>query len=142
MEAMFPGSSAVERKFALRLIELPPESPVEINGVRGTAFPVRHPSGGPSYALRLAVEDRTLCYTGDTEWVDALIPAASGADLLIAEAYTAERPVPYHLDFATLSRHLPQMAARSVLLTHMNPDMLGRDPQGCIAAEDGKTIPF
>lgn len=66
-----------------------------------------------------------LCYTGDTEWVDALIPAAHGADLLIAEAYTAERPVRYHLDGATLQLHLPEIGAKTVLLTHMSPDNAG-----------------
>ncbi|ACL60939.1 MBL fold metallo-hydrolase [Methylobacterium nodulans] len=140
MEAMFPGSSTVERRFDLRLIELGPEMPTEVDGVTVTAFPVRHPSGAPSYALRLACEGRTLCYTGDTEWVDALYPAGREVDLLIAEAYTAERPVRYHLDWATLRKHLPAMAAKSVLLTHMSPDMLDRIPEGCTAAEDGGVI--
>jgi ribonuclease BN (tRNA processing enzyme) len=142
MEAMFPGSSAVERQFALHLIEIEAETPTEVNGVEVTAFPVRHPSGGPSYALRLTDGAKVLCYTGDTEWVDALIPAAHGADLLIAEAYTAERPVRYHLDWATLQRHLPEIAAKAVLLTHMSSDMLGRTLEGCEAAEDGSLILF
>lgn len=142
MEAMFPGSSAVKRKFTLHVIEVPPQIPVEINGVTVTAFPVEHPSGAPSYALRLGVEDKVLCYTGDTQWVDALVAAARGADLLIAEAYTAERPVRYHLDLATLRRHLPEIGARSVLLTHMSPDMLGRDVEGCETAEDGRVVRF
>jgi ribonuclease BN (tRNA processing enzyme) len=142
MEAMFPGSSTVQRRFALNLVEIRPETPIEVNRVVLTAFPVRHPAGGPSFALRLTSEGKVLCYTGDTEWVDALIPAAHGADLLIAEAYTAERPVRYHLDWATLQRHLPAMAAKSVLLTHMSPDMLGRSPEGCEAAEDGGLILF
>lgn len=142
MEAMFPGSSTVERKFALHCIEVEPDETTEINDVTVTAFPVRHPSGGPSYALRLVIEDKVICYTGDTEWVDALVPAARGADLLIAEAYTAERAVRYHLDFATLSRHLPQIEAKSVLLTHMSPDMLGHPSEGCEPAKDGSLILF
>ncbi len=142
MEAMFPGSSTVERRFDLKLIELLPQTPSEINGVRVTAFPVRHPSGTPSFALRLAHGDKVLCYTGDTEWVDALVAAAHGADLLIAEAYTAERRVPFHLDWATLQRHLPEIGAKFVLLTHMSPDMLGRTSLGCEVAEDGRLIQF
>ena len=142
MEAMFPGSSTVARKFELRLIEVQAEADTEIDGVTVVAFVVRHPSGAPAYALRLACEGKVLCYTGDTEWVDALVTAARGADLLIAEAYTAERPVPYHLDGATLLRHLPEIAAKSVLLTHPSPDMLGRCLPGCEAAEDGRVIVF
>lgn len=88
-----------------------------MKGVNVTAFLVKHPSGSPSYALRLTCEDKVICYTSDTEWVDALIPAAHGADLLIAEAYTAGRLVRYHLNWATLQRYLPEIAAKSVLLT-------------------------
>jgi ribonuclease BN (tRNA processing enzyme) len=140
MEAMFPGSSNVERRFALELVELEPEIATVVNGVEITPFPVRHPSGAPSFALRITCEGRTLCYTGDTEWVDALIPAARGADLLIAEGYTAERSVRYHLDWATLRQHLPEIAPGRVLLTHMSQDMLDRETDGYETAEDGLTI--
>src|SRR5689334_13967510 len=92
-EAMFPSSSGIERKFAVRLLEIEPETPTEVNGVEVHAFLVKHPSGSPSFALRLTCERKVVCYTGDAEWVDALIPAARGADLLIAEAYTVEWPV-------------------------------------------------
>jgi ribonuclease BN (tRNA processing enzyme) len=142
MEAMFPGSPKVERKFALHLTEIEPETPTEINSVEVQAFPVKHPAGSPSFALRLTLQDKVICYTGDTEWVDALIPAAHGADLLIAEAYTAERPVRYHLDWATLDRHLPKIAAKSVLLTHMSPDMLGHSLKGAEKAADGQVVRF
>lgn len=140
MEAMFPGSSNVERHFALELVELEPEIAAVVNGVEVTPFPVRHPSGAPSFALRITCEGRTLCYTGDTEWVDALIPAARGADLLIAEGYTAERSVRYHLDWTTLRQHLSEIVPRRVLLTHMSAEMLARQPDGYEAAEDGLTV--
>jgi ribonuclease BN (tRNA processing enzyme) len=140
MEAMFPGSSTVDRKFELHLFEVQSETETEINGVSVTAFVVRHPSGGPSYALRLSCEGKVLCYTGDTEWVDVLVRAAHKADLLIAEAYTAERRVRFHLDWATLQQHLPEIAAKSVLLTHMSPDMLDRAPDGYEPAYDGLVL--
>lgn len=142
MEAMFPGSFTVERGFTLHLIEVDAETPTEVNGVSVTAFLVKHPSGGPSYALRIACRGKVVCYTGDTEWVDALIPAGHEADLLIAECYTAERPVPYHNNWATLQRHLPAIAAKSVLLTHMSSDMLGQTVEGAEAAQDGGLILF
>lgn len=140
MEALFPGSSEVERRFAVRLVEIDPEIPTEVNGVEVRAFPVNHPSGSPSLALRLTCEGKVICYTGDTEWVDALIPAAREADLLIAEAYTVERPVRFHLDWATLQQHLPEIAAKSVLLTHMSPDMLSHTPKAADKADDGYLV--
>lgn len=140
MEVMFPGSSSAHRRFPLTLVELSPETRAEIGGVEVTPFPVLHPSGAPSFALRLECEGKVICYTGDTEWVDALISAGQRADLLIAEAYTFERSVRFHLNWQALRLHLEAIGAAKVLLTHMSSDMLGRVPEGCMAAEDGLSL--
>lgn len=144
MEAQFPGSSRVDRKFDVELLELTSEVPLTVAaiGAMVIGYPTLHPSGSPAHALRIVCDGRTLSYTGDTEWVDALVPAAHQADLLIAEAYCAERKVRFHLDFATLRDRLPAIAARRIVLTHMSEDMLAYagDLAGCEKAEDGLVI--
>ena len=144
MEAHFPGSSTASRKFALETIELKPGQATEIgrDGPLVTAYEVRHPSGTPSLALRAACDGRIISYTGDTEWVDTLIDAGRDADLFIAEAYTYDRKVRYHLDYATLRAKLPLIGAKRVVLTHMSSDMLARigDLDGCETAHDGLNI--
>ena len=145
MEACFPGSAQAPRKFRTKTIELDlkTRTTVEPLAVAITPTPVRHPSGAPSMALRLECEDRTIAYTGDTEWVDGLIEAGHNADVLIAEAYTFERRIPYHLDFASLRDNLSRLAAKRVVLTHMSPDMLSRDDRtlaGCERAFDGMLL--
>lgn len=140
MEAMFPGSSAVELRFTLNIVELQQEVPTRVNGVEVKPFPVRHPSGAPSYALRLECENRIICYTGDTEWVEPLISAGREADLLIAEAYTPERKVPHHMHWPTLRSRLPEIAAKRVLLTHLGAAMLSDRPEGYEIAEDGLVV--
>jgi hypothetical protein len=50
-----------------------------------------------------------LAYTGDTEWVDALIEAGHDVDILIAECYTYDRKVRFHLDYASLKENLPRI---------------------------------
>ncbi|GAB6844475.1 ribonuclease BN (tRNA processing enzyme) [Methylorubrum rhodinum] len=142
MEVLFPGSSTAERRFAVEIVEIEPEHPVEAGGVRAEAFPMRHPSGAPAQALRLTVDGKVVTYTGDTEWVEAIIPAGRGADLMIAEGYTAERPVKFHLDWARLRARLPEIAPKRLMLTHMSPEMIAREPDGYIAAEDGLTVVF
>lgn len=142
MEAMFPGSSTAERKFEVRIVELELGAAIAVGDTTVAAFEVKHPSGSPSTALRIVHDGKTLCYTGDTEWVDALVAAAHDADLLIAEGYTYERPVRFHLDWATLKAHLPEIRPHRMLLTHMSPEMLARVPEGYEAAEDGMTLTF
>jgi ribonuclease BN (tRNA processing enzyme) len=143
MEAHFPGSTNIERKFPVELIEIEPDLATRISpGLQVTGFGVVHPSGTPSLALRIECDGKTIAYTGDTEWVDTLLAAGCDADLLIAEAYTYERKVRFHLDYATLREKLPLMKAERIVLTHMSPDMLGRlhELRGCEAASDGLEI--
>jgi ribonuclease BN (tRNA processing enzyme) len=141
MEVLFPGSASAPRRFEVVVRELAPRIVQEIAGIAVTPYVVKHASGAPPFALRMAVDDKVLCYSGDTEWVDDLGEAARGADLFIAESYVLDRPVRYHLDFATLARHLPAIGARRVLLTHMSADMLARVGEaGCETAEDGMVL--
>lgn len=62
-----------------------------------------------------------VSYTGDGEWTDALVEAARGADVFIAEAYFRDRSVPLHLSLCTLLEKLPLLQARRVIATHMSP---------------------
>ena len=140
MEVLFPGSSTVERAFSIEVHEIAPDAPVEIGGVRARAFTMRHPSGAPSQALRLECGGKVLAYTGDTEWVEPIVEAGREADLLIAEGYTIERPVKFHLDWATLKARLPEIGAKRVMLTHMSNEMIAHPPDGYIAAEDGLVL--
>lgn len=141
METFFPGSTKVERRFASEVRELEPHCTHDVEGIAVTPFVVKHPCGAPPFALRLTVDGKTLCYSGDTEWVDGLRQAATGADLFIAETYFFDKQVRFHLDYATLARHLPELGAKRVVLTHMNPGMLARVAEtGCEAAEDGLVL--
>jgi ribonuclease BN (tRNA processing enzyme) len=107
-----------------------------------SGYVVAHPSGTPSLALRIECDGKILTYTGDTEWVDALLAASRNADLLIAEAYFFERKVRFHLDYATLRQKLPLIGAKRLILTHMSPDMLRRasELEDCEAADDGLEV--
>jgi ribonuclease BN (tRNA processing enzyme) len=102
---------------------------------------VVHASGAPALALRVAWQGHTIAYTGDTEWTEALVEVAQGADLLIAEGYTYQRKIRFHLDVATLQQQAGRLGARRVILTHMSPDVLSRvDEVGWETASDGMTL--
>ncbi len=144
MEAHYPGSSKVKRKFPIGIVELTSEVPANIAAglASVTGYEVVHPSGAPSLALRIESGGKLLAYTGDTEWTPALIKAGQGADLLISEAYHYDRKVPFHLDYRTLCEKLPLIAAKRVLLTHMSGEMLRHvaEIRGHEAADDGLEI--
>lgn len=143
-EALFPGTTTLARRFELAFLEYGERTPLTLQPFTVTPFEVRHPSGAPPYALRLEAGGKVLAFSGDTEWVESLVPAAQGADLFIAECYGYEREVRYHMTWRVIEANLDRLDARRVMLTHMNADMLAnaasvREPRVLLAA-DGMTI--
>ena len=146
METAFPGASKTKPKFALSLIEMAPGDVHVIEDVEVRPFQAEHGhpgGGGPFFALRLTAEGKTVAYTGDSEWTEGLVQAGREADLFVAEAYFFDKKVKFHLDLDTLERHLPEIAPKRLVLTHMSDDMLKRI--GTLAhetAQDGLTVEF
>lgn len=141
LELHFPGSTAVTRRFPVDVVELPPGTTTDVAGLPVTAVEVDHPSGAPPLALRLTLAGRTIAYTGDTAWTPVLPAVAGAADLLIAEAYSFARPIPYHLSHGDLVTHRSELATRRIILTHPGPDMLAHRAEAAFdLAHDGLTL--
>src|SRR5262245_4150914 len=127
METLFEHSSKTKQKFDLSVVPLKPEQSRNFEGLKVTPFQVRHgDSGGPFLAYRIETEGRIITYSADTEWTETLVPAARGADLFVCEAYTYDRIVKNHLSLKTLEQHLPRIAPKRLVLTHMSDDVLAR----------------
>jgi ribonuclease BN (tRNA processing enzyme) len=126
MEVFFPGSSRAQRKFDTEFLELANGAAATVGPLRVTPYEVVHACGAPPYALRIELDGRTIVYSGDTEWTDRLILAATGADLFISEAYFYDKLVRFHLDYVTLAKHRIQLGCKRLIVTHMSPHMLAR----------------
>lgn len=141
MEVLFPGSTQVERRFAVSFVELRDRTAETVGPARVTPFLVEHPSGAPPHALRVEYGGRVITYSGDTQWTEALLEAARGADLFVCEAYSFDRKVRFHLDHAALAAQRPRLDARRVILTHLGPEMLQRAAESAWeCAADGLTV--
>lgn len=143
-EAMFPLATQNQREFEMTFVPLSAGESTEAGPVRVTPFEVRHYSGAPSYALRFALENKVLAYTGDTGWVDAVIEAGRDADLYIMECFQYDKRMDMHLDYITIHHRLDDIGARRVLLTHMSDAMLAEQHEvtdaRCAIAEDGMVL--
>ena len=96
--------------------------------------------------MRIAGGDRVLAYSGDTEWTEALIKVADGADLFITECYGYASDVSGHMSWRTLKDRLGDLKARQIMVTHMSPSMLEHLDElravGLLIAEDGGVLEF
>lgn len=141
MEALFPGSSKVQRRFSTHVIEHSAGTTQHLDRFEVTPFEVRHASGAPAYALRVSDHETqaTLAYSGDTEWTDTLIDASEDADVFLCEGYSPQ-PVRWHLDLDSLARNSDRLCCRQLVLTHMSPTTLALDTLDWPAAWDGMVL--
>ena len=140
-EALFPGMHVMKPKFELNWIELEHGVPTPVGDILVTARPVRHTWQTNPTALRAEIAGKVVCYTGDGEFGEEMALAAKGADLLVAECYFHNKPVPWHLNYPELVAHKADFDARRIVLTHMSPEMLAHVddvPEDC--AYDGMVV--
>ena len=144
LEVFFPNSSKTDWRFPLEVGEITPGVPDKFLGLAVRTTEVVHFSGAPSTAVRISDGRKTLAYSGDTQWTDALIQVAGGADLFITECYDYDRDLSGHMNWKTLQTKLPLLKARKIMLTHMNPSMLAKRDEaraaGVLVAEDGLVV--
>ncbi|MCP3952605.1 MAG: ribonuclease Z [Desulfobacterales bacterium] len=117
-----------------RWIELPPDrfTLVEL-GAAGSdasdfadfsvsARPVAHNPESLAYKITGA-DDKTIVYSGDTDFSENLVELSRGADLLICEAaFPAELKVPGHLTPPEAGLIAERAGVRSLILTHFYPE--------------------
>jgi ribonuclease BN (tRNA processing enzyme) len=126
MEIFYPGSSGIERKFAIEYVEMTEGEKRRIGDLVVLPLRVIHGSGAPSYALRIECAGKVIAYSGDTEWTDALRKAADGADLFICESYGFEKQMKNHLNYRTLMTHRAELRCKRMIITHMGEETLNR----------------
>ena len=139
MENLFPGSSGVQRRFAVHVVEYADRRTLELGPLRVTPYEVSHASGAPAYALRVDGPHASVAYSGDTEWTDALIDAADNVDLFLCEGYSLA-PVRWHLDLDALAHHRDQLTCRQLVLTHLSASALASDLSRWQVAHDGWSL--
>ena len=146
LEVFFPKSTGTKWRFPWRVQEIAVGVASDVLGHAVLSAEVIHQSGAPSTALRLADGEKTFAYSGDTEWTDALLPIADGADLFVCECYAYAGKMTGHLSWEILKPKIPALRAKRVMLTHMNPSVLARvdelKGEGVLLAEDGLAMEF
>jgi ribonuclease BN (tRNA processing enzyme) len=140
-EVFFPGSSKIDWRFPLTVVEVPCGESWRYRGLEIVSHEVVHPSGAPSTGLRLCSGGKLFAYSGDTEWTDTLLHIAAGADLFMCECYKPAGAPVYHLSLATIEDRRTELGAKRIMLTHLSEDMLGvaeeARARGFEIAEDG-----
>jgi ribonuclease BN (tRNA processing enzyme) len=129
VEEIYPKAWGVGWNFPLHLVELDLEREHELQGRTFVTYPVKHYAGeAPSTALRVSTSAKTIAFSGDTGWTDTLFDVARNADLFICECnFFAKTAFDGHLSYEELLKRRSAFGCKRMILTHLGPDMVGRD---------------
>ena len=124
------------------LSELPHEcpAPLDLPGCRLSWAPAQHRP--ESIAYRLDNETGAFVYTGDTEYSEAVVELARGADTLLIECSCPDdAPVPGHLTPGGVARMASEAGVDKAVLTHLYPSVERSDLRAEIGRRyDGKVV--
>lgn len=142
MDAMFPGTWRDDWSFPFEMIEIEPGTSVEIVGRTVETQVVRHPTGPfVATAARVVTGTKTIAFSGDTEWVDALITISDRSDLFVCECFHfSPGSSGGHISLPVLLAKLPQLNTGRLVINHLGHDMI--ENLGALpieALEDGAT---
>jgi len=140
-EVLYPGAQEGGWAFDVDVVEMAAREPRQLGAVTVTTYPVIHTPGTFPHALRIEYAGRVIAFSGDTQWTDALLEAADGADVFVCECQEYDREVPGHLNYVTLMEKRDQLGCRRLVINHLGEAMLARVGELDVeAASDGLTI--
>lgn len=139
MEKLYPGHAPPS--FPLRYCNLEPGTPWEEGPFRVTPFEVDHYRHGTALGFRVEALGRSIVYSGDTGFIDALLTESRDVDLFICECSSYEEPLPRHVSHREISENRSRIGAKRTLLVHPNEEVLEhQDKLAFELARDGMEV--
>lgn len=120
---LYPGSSDVLEAFPIEYKSLQQQE-IQERDIKVVAWEVDHSAESLPHGVRLEAGGRILAFSGDTCWHQNLIALSKEADLFICECNMWRGEVPGHLSWEVLKKHLPELSAKKIKLTHVGEEVL------------------
>lgn len=127
----------LEQPFPVEIIEIEQQKSFEIlPGVDAVALKTPHTN--ESLAIRIrGTDNKTMVYSADTGFYEAVATFADGVDLFILECtFTRAKPIQKHLELSEAMALIRQARPKRAMLTHFYPEWDDVDFAGEIAKFD------
>lgn len=144
VDAAYGDLSRHARPYRSVFRELRPGEEVELAGARVRGFPADHmdPPEQPLCLRFTTPSGHIVAFSGDTRMCDALLEAADGADLLVAECSGLAPPMGRHCTWLDWRDALPRCGARRVVFSHLGRAVRERAHTLLAEAPKGPAIAF
>jgi ribonuclease BN (tRNA processing enzyme) len=111
-------------RFPVSYIEVDAGDEFTVSGAQVSALTMNHTRSELCLGYRIRIGGKTIAFTGDTAWCNALATISDGADLLLIECTNYSTNTPGHLSYRQIARHRRELHARRIVLTHVGEELL------------------
>jgi ribonuclease BN (tRNA processing enzyme) len=122
--AMYRDLSSKPMPFELRFVEVIAGLHTALGGVDLLPFAVPHQETEISLGYRVAIDGKTILYSGDSGWTEALVTQSRATDLFICECCFYETRVNFHLDYPRIAENRARFGCKRLVLTHIGREVL------------------
>jgi ribonuclease BN (tRNA processing enzyme) len=124
MTSLFVYDFPEDRRYSLGFAEYDVGQAVHVAGLDVTPMTaVHHPDSRP-HMLRIQDANKTLVFSGDTGWHDALPDKVGDAELFISECVFYEEKFEFHLSHERICENRDRFRSDSIILTHLGSEVL------------------
>lgn len=138
-----PGMAQREWPFSVRYVDARDGVEGEAAGLRYVARRVAHSEHLECFGYRVELDGRSLAYSGDSGYCDALAALGEGADVFVLECSNWESPPKWHMgpdDIRALRQRLGPSPA--FVLTHLDAGTRPLDIENAVLADDFVTLQY
>ncbi|HXZ84668.1 MAG TPA: MBL fold metallo-hydrolase [Myxococcota bacterium] len=111
-------------RFPVRYTEFALDKSIDLPGFRVTPMPAVHQEHTCPHMLRVDTDRRSLVFSGDTGWHEALPEKVGDVDLFICECVFFDEEFAFHLSHGRLQRERARFACGAIRLTHLGNQVL------------------
>lgn len=127
--------------YELRCVEVQPGQRTNLGAIDVFPFRVPHQENEISLGMRVAIDGKTILYSGDTGWTEDLVTQSQGVDLFICECCYFTTRVHFHLDYPRIAENHHRFGSRRLILTHIGREVHAhRDEVTLEMAHDGLVV--
>ncbi len=128
MHAMYNGFDLAKVSRKVKWLVLEPGRKRKMGPLQVTAIRSPHTKPDVSLSLKLAVDGRSIVFSGDSGWNDDLVKLAEGADLFLCECtYYESSQFKFHLNYPQLAANRGKFSVKRMVLTHLGREVLNHE---------------
>ncbi len=141
-EAMYAGTAEKLKALDLSFYEYKEGTPLELDDKIIHAWEADHSPPSIPHSIRLEWKKKSIAFSGDTSWIENLIPLSDGTDVFICECNFLDKVSFGHLSYGELLEKESLFNTKQLWLSHMADEVIDAENFKLNRLHDGQKIPF